>query len=176
MDGPLAALLPEWLRRYNIDYEDDLTPDKIKIWDMDKLCKPQCGKRIFDYLRDPNLYEMVKPVEGGLGTFQALKGMGYEVIVATAGVLGNLDQKLDWLRHHGFIEPSQRHMKGVIFTYDKEYIRAQVLIDDGPHNVEKFGGLGIVWDAPYNQDIKRKHYRIKSWADLPDLWLNLYGE
>jgi 5'-nucleotidase len=95
-------------------------------------------------------------------------------VFVTAGVLGNLDQKLAWLHNHKLLSDG-RHMKGVIFAYDKDLIRAQALIDDGPHNIQNFGGLGIVWDAPYNKNIQRKHYRVKSWKDLPELWGKLYG-
>lgn len=174
MDGPVSDLHTEWYRRYNKDYNDTLTLGRVTHWDLHKFVKPECGKKIYDYLSQPDLYEGVPVVEGAKDGVKALREMGNTVVFVTAGVLGNLDQKLAWLHNHSFLDEG-RHMKGVIFAYDKDLIRAQVLIDDGPHNIQAFGGMGIVWDAPYNKSIQRKHQRIKSWAELPDLWRKLYG-
>lgn len=173
-DGPIADLHTAWYRRYNKDYDDNLTLEKVTHWDLHKFVKPECGTKIYDYLSQPDLYEEVQPVEGAKEGIEFLRAQGNSIVFVTAGVQGNLDQKLAWLHRHDFIEPG-RHMKGVIFAFDKDLIRAQMLIDDGPHNIQAFGGMGIVWDAPYNRTISRKHYRIKSWKDLPELWGKLYG-
>lgn len=173
MDGPIADLHTEWYRRYNRDYNDDLSLDRVVTWDLHNYVKPECGKKIYDYLRDPDLYANVKPVEGALEHMKWLRENGHEVIVVTAGVSGNLDQKLDWLKNNGFSAAGERSMGGVIFAYDKKYIRAQMLIDDGPHNIQAFGGTGVVWDAPYNKGVGR--YRIHNWNEFGALWEKLYG-
>jgi len=173
MDGPVADLHTEWYMRYNRDYNDTLDINRVTHWDLHKFVKPECGTKIYDYLRDPDLYEHVPAVKGALETIEKLREAGNEIVFVTAGVLGNLDQKLNWLKQHKFLNPGSRDMRGVIFAYDKQLIRVQLLIDDGPHNIASFGGTGIVWDAPYNQGVGK--YRIKSWADMPALWEKLYG-
>src|SRR5690625_2202655 len=60
VDGVVADLLTEWVRRYNAKYDDDLSPEDITEWEMHRNVKPECGTDIHNFLRMPNLYSMVE--------------------------------------------------------------------------------------------------------------------
>ena len=53
IDGVLADLHTAWLDEYNKDFDDNLTISYITQWEMDKFVKPECGKKIFNYLKRP---------------------------------------------------------------------------------------------------------------------------
>ena len=82
IDSVLADLMPVWVERYNIDYNDNLTVKKIKDWDMSRFVKPECGKKIFDYLNDPNLYDYVNPIENAWEGVNALKNILIELYMS----------------------------------------------------------------------------------------------
>ena len=175
IDGVCADLHTEWYRLYNLDYQDNLVAENVKSWDIHSYVKSECGRKIYNYLRSPTLYQGVKPIEGALEHIRWLKENGWRIVYVSSAVIGSLDQKARWLAEHGFIPEGKRHLPDVIFAYDKDLIRGQALIDDAPHNIETFPGMGIVMDYPWNQTIKRKHYRIHGWKELPPLLEKLYG-
>lgn len=153
VDGVLADLHVEWLKRYNAEFNDTLTFENISRWEMQMLVKPECGKKIFNYLRDSDLYDNVPPVQDSQVGVKALRDMGYRVVYVTSCVRGMADQKWDWLEKHGFLEAafSQRDL---IIAHDKSLIRADILVDDYHENFKGWEGIGYLFDAPYNRDAK----------------------
>ncbi len=176
VDGPVADLHTEWIRRYNADYKDSLVEHDVVTWDIHKFVKKECGYKIYDYLRLPDLYEGVKVAFGAREGIEFLKQQGCRVVFVTAAPTGFSDDKQRWLVREGFLDKRQHTHEDLVVARDKNLIRAQVLIDDGPHNIESFQGLSIVWDAPYNKTIKKpKYYRMAAWPELPALWEKVYG-
>ena len=50
VDGVVANLADEWIKRYNADWDDNLTKEKIKTWGIVEHIKPECGNRIYEYI------------------------------------------------------------------------------------------------------------------------------
>lgn len=46
VDSVVANIMPEWLRMYNEECGDALRPPDIVEWDMHKLVKPECGRKL----------------------------------------------------------------------------------------------------------------------------------
>lgn len=147
IDEVCAALMPEWIARYNRKYDDTLTPEQITSWDLSLLVKPTCGKHIFSFLT-PDIYDRVQPIPGALQAVESLRYAGHRVIFVTAG---NADAKRAWLVRHGFLSKGWKQ-PDYFACFDKSLIRADVLIDDGPHNLATFPGECILIDQPHNRD------------------------
>lgn len=176
VDGPIADLHTAWINRYNKDYKDGLVERDITTWDIHKYVKPECGHKIYDYLRMPDIYDDVKVSFGAKEGVEFLKQHGCRVVYLTAAPTGFSDAKQHWLVREGFLDKSKYTHEDLVVAKDKSLIRAQVLIDDGPHNIETFPGMCIVYDAPYNKDIKKpRYYRMAAWPELPVLWEKIYG-
>jgi uncharacterized HAD superfamily protein len=50
-----------------------------------------------------------------------------------------------------------------------EELGIQLMVDDGPHNIEAFQAAGkriLIWDAPYNQHLKGE--RVYNWFEVVD--------
>lgn len=166
VDGVAADLLPRWIELYNQGYDDDLTCAEITAWETHKFVKPECGIRIYHYLDRSDLYDGVLPIEGALDGVRELRDMGRVVFVTSCTGSAMAKAKIDWMFRHGFLdEPKKLGMADVVITSDKSLVRADLMIDDYGKNLFDFGGMGILYDAPYNQHVKG-FPRAEGWEDV----------
>lgn len=159
-DGIVCDLHTEWYRRYNRDFGDDLTIDRVVSWDVHKFVKPECGKRIYGYLHDPDLYDHVEPVKGALAGVAAIREMGHAVCFVTACTYGMVDQKARWFERHGFAKPNPDGKSlppEFVPLINKNLLDAHMLIDDGAHNirawVEGKQRRAIMLEYPHNRGL-----------------------
>lgn len=139
VDGVCANLMPEWLRRYNAEFGDALTPDDITEWNIRKFVKPEAKTRIFDYLHDSDLYERVEPIDGALEGVRKIRANGNRVVFVTSAVTGHAGQKLLWLRRHGFLSCSNPYpCRDYFEATDKALLNLHYLIDDRLTTVQEF--------------------------------------
>jgi 5'(3')-deoxyribonucleotidase len=157
-DGVVCGLHEPWLRRYNRDYNDSLTIDKWISWDVHKYVKPECGKKIYDYLTAPDLYDDVQPIAGSLEGIRAIRAMGHEVVFVTACTWGMTDQKARWFIRHGFCtDVGVMLPPDFVPIDDKLKIDAHLLIDDRADTirnwVNKKRQRAILFEYPWNASL-----------------------
>lgn len=160
VDGPCANLHEEWYRRYNRDWDDNLTLDRVKTWDLHKFVKPECGKKIYEYLLAPDLYASVKPVTAAAEVVAILRAEGYKVVYVTMNHVGMTDQKAAWLVQHGFtLETTLGRLlpEDLIVTSAKLLIDADLIIDDRASTIRDWVELrrrkAILFDMPHNRHL-----------------------
>lgn len=157
VDEVCADLLGEWLRRINRDFQyvNDYVVEREHVTEWDMSGHVPEGENAYSYLQDADLYDCVQPIPGALQAVEALRAAGHRVIFVTSCTQKQYDAKERWLVRHGFLPEAYTH-KDLVLTSDKSLIRADVLIDDGPHNLEAFtgatAGLGICIDKPHNRE------------------------
>jgi len=169
VDAVVAALDVAWLERYNLDYDDDLTPADLHTYDTSKYVKPECGVKIYEYLKDPTLYDDVVPISGALDGINVLRHDGHRVIFVTTTPIETAGRKFHWLVEHGFLSAGRKGLVDYYEAIDKSLIDADILLDDAPHNVENFQGRAILFDQPWNQEFKWT-YRVFDWSDFIDIY------
>ena len=163
VDGVVADLDREWLRRYNQDYNDHLTKKEWTKWGIHDLVKPECGTKIYEYLWMDDLYNNVLPIEGSLFSVRHLRSMGHRCIFVTSGIQ---PAKIRWLFNQGFLTSKVwQSDPDVAIVNDKSLIHGDLLIDDRPKNIDDFGGNAILFDQPWNQEYNLV-YRAKYWNDV----------
>lgn len=186
VDGIIADLHGEWYRRYNRDYGDDLTLDRVRSWNLHEYVKPECGQAIYDYLRDPELYESVAPIEGAAEGVAALTEDGHIVRFVTSCVFGMTDQKARWLHRHDFIGSALGRAlpRELIVAEDKSMIDADLLVDDRAetirHWVETKRRKALLYEYPHNQhlldEVPSAFWswcgRVSSWKQITDIIAN----
>lgn len=179
-DGVICDLHAEWLRRYNRDYHDGVTVEDILSWDMHKYVKPECGKKIYDYLHEPDLYARVAPIAGALEGITQLRSLGHTVYFITACTYGMTDQKARWFEQHGFCKSKDGRSLPAEFVpmIDKNLLDARLLIDDAAHNVRQWidekHRPAILLNQPYNvhldNDVPSAFWmtchRARNWNDV----------
>lgn len=171
VDDVVLDLSTEWYRRYNAEFGDDLTRARVKTWDTHLYVKPECGKQIFKYLQDPDLYDNVQAVEGAVAGIAQLRAWGHQVTFATRCTYGMVDQKARRLEQLGFITPDPHGglPDELVVISKKNLLRGDLLIDDGAHNIKA-----------WVQDTKRRAimpaYPHNAGLDLPSMfapWLSV---
>jgi 5'-nucleotidase len=152
VDEVVVDLMPEWIGRYNADYGDTLTVDAIHKWEIEEFVKPECGRRIYDYLSDDDLYESSQPVPDAIGGILALRDMGIRVVFVTSQ---DHPRKRAWLERHGLLTLTRRGSSDdYVAASDKGLVCGDVLIDDYLHNLERFDRpwrTPIIFDRPWNR-------------------------
>jgi len=166
VDGTVADLNAEWLRLYNEEWGDDLTPEELTDWDVTKFVLPEVGTRIYGYLDRPYLYNGIRPFPGAAEGVQVLRDMGHRVVFASAGTPA-APYKLQWLRDHGF-NPGT-NSEDFVAIYDKALLKGDLLIDDRYWNIWTFGDLrSILFNAPHNRS-EYWHRRALDWSHVVNL-------
>jgi len=160
VDGVVAENHVEWLARYNRDYNDTLTKDDWISWGIDKFVKPECGLKIYNYLKDPTLYDNIKPISGALETINDLSKK-YRIIYVTATPIEASGVKYNWLKKYNFITRIQDYVE----CSDKSLILADYLIDDNIDNIKTFSGVGYIFTQPWNINWYWP-FRIDSWEEV----------
>jgi 5'(3')-deoxyribonucleotidase len=164
VDDTLAGLVPHWLERYNYDWDDNLTIDKITEWNMIPFVKKSCGSKIYDYLNDPTLYDGVKPVPLSLAGVNSLRSMGHRVIFVTSATIAHQGRKAQWLMDFGYLNT----MNDYIACSDKSLIKCDFLIDDRIENVLNTTAVGILFSRPWNLN-KPYNIRADNWHRVVEL-------
>lgn len=168
VDGVIADIHAVWLKMYNADYDDRMTLSDITKWGMHELVKPECGKKIYDYLKHPEFYLQVPAIENALWGVLKLREDN-EVIFATSGFYST---KVEWLALNGFLNGEHqvgsewwRTATDVVIASNKSIIRADCLIDDYPENLRNFSGARLLFDRPWNKGFS-DFGRVMNWEDL----------
>lgn len=131
MDGIVVDMNDRWYGRYNADYYDDLTVERVVDWDTSKFVKPECGKKIYRYLTEPGFYDDLPAIPGAIEAVRKLAEK-HDVRICThppgpeaaAGKLRWVEKYLGWSHNM------------VIQTNDKHWLNAEWLIDDKPATLE----------------------------------------
>lgn len=179
-DGVTCNLDTPWLARYNRDYNDTMTRAQWTSWDVHNLVKPECGKKIYDYLQDPTLYDDVQPIDGCVEGIRELRDAGHEVIFATTCSFGMTDQKAEWFIRHGLSRDKSRGVflpKDFFPCSDKLKLDAHLLIDDNAETIRGWvnkSRRAVLFEYPWNHgllnDVPSTFWnwctRVTSWREI----------
>lgn len=166
VDDVCVRLLPAWLRRINAAAGTSLAPEDITTWDFAHLI-PEEHRASYHALLDHTVYEEVEPDPVALALVKHVRAAGHRVVFVTSAMSHHAGAKLGVLRRHGFLACDGYTSADYVEATDKALIRADVLIDDRPANVEAFaaaGGVGVLWHQPHNADHSLRGHLL----DRPD--------
>lgn len=180
VDGTIADLMTPWVKRYNRDYKDNLTPYNILDWDVRKFTKPEAGDMTFEYLEDASLYDEVLPIEGSLDAVDTLREY-YNIKYVTHATNGTKGRKFLWLKEHGFIKDGDEYFE----MKDKSDFPADFLIDDKYENVVSFigegRGVGFLFGQPWNynewidEEPEGLTVRFNDWSSMTEFLVSMYN-
>ena len=136
VDDVVADLLPEWMRLYSTQSGHLLFASDVDRWELNELVVPEWREEIFSLLT-PEMYDNVWPIPGALAAVKVLRSLKHRVIFASSCVVGTADAKANWLVRNGFLSPAAK-WKDFMAVSDKTLVRADILFDDRPLNVETF--------------------------------------
>lgn len=171
MDSVICDLMSEWHKRYNQDYNDDLSFKRLKCWSTEKYVKPECGNQIYQYLNQPGLFECLLPYPHAIEVLERLH-KSYDILIVTSSPTYAFTEKEKWVENYlPFIG-----RRNIIFSHRKDMICGDLLFDDAPHNLEAFQATGrkaVAMDYPYNQSVNVD--RVNNWLEFEE-YLTKMGE
>lgn len=172
IDGVVCDLHTQWLSLYNFEYNDNLESKSVTHWDLHKFVKPECGMKIYSYLENAHIYDMVKPVNGALEGIINLRLAGNKIIYATKISKGHAMRKKEWLEQWGFLDKSDQYVESE--NHDKGGLEADIMIDDYIKNFDGFLGKKILFSQPWNLSIEDGfNFRADSWEEVTDFIIGL---
>jgi 5'-nucleotidase len=164
MDEVIADTLAEHLRRYNQEFDEEVTTDDLAgkgLWEVAPLDRQQ---QLRAFLDAEDFFEDLAIMPGAQSVLKDLSTR-HEIFIATQAmaVPNSLGPKYRWLqRHFSFIPPTH-----YVFCGDKSILRADYLIDDAPRNLIHFEGQGILYSAPHNLTATG-FVRVDNWAQIAE--------
>lgn len=175
LDSTLADLHNPLIAIYNREFNDRLKIADLKTWNLMDHVKPECGRLIYDrFLRTPGLFNNMKPFPGAVERLKNLVDDGHDVYIATDVFFPeHATEKLRWCQEHVPFIPRDH----IVLGAPKHMLRADVLIDDSPHQVRRyrqawgFGPLILVLAFPYNECVDgMADLRAFDWLTPEQAW------
>lgn len=168
MDNVAADLMSKWLNTYNLQYNDNLTANDIKHWNIESFAKKCSPQEFHQIINEPNFFADLDVVPNSIEVTKRLQQKGHLLYFATATPYLSKTAAYDkniWVNkyfpHIGY--------KNIFQTHIKQMIKGDLLFDDSPNNLEIFDGFKILMDAPYNKDCTNHNNRVSSWLEFEEI-------
>jgi len=164
MDGVLADVYS----RFYFLHEQE-TGQKLSAMDVAGKLEAEAFPRELVWVTTRGFFWSVPVMEGSIEGLRKLN-TAYEVIVISLATEfpQSLTDKQLWVHDHfPFIGWQQ-----LVFCGNKNLIKADIMIDDHPKNLDQFTGETIMFTQPHNMLLTNtRHTRVSSWAEIEKLLL-----
>lgn len=170
MDEVMADTFKKHLQLYNRDYEESLTREHLMGYRLGEY-HPHRRREISSYFDDPSFLRDLDVIAGSQEVIRELSD-SFEVFIATAAmeIPRSFTAKYEWLLENF---PFLKEVN-FVFCGDKSIIHADYLIDDSPHNFERFIGQGLLFTAPHNVNVTG-YPRVDTWWDVREYFVGKEG-
>lgn len=164
LDDVLADLVESWVEVVNKNEDENVKPCDIKCWDIKKYFK--CNKKVFTYLT----YGFFRNLPVKKDSQEVVEKLSeiHDVYIVTSATKTpeSLKAKVEWLSEHfPFISADK-----IVLCGNKSIIKADIMIDDGVHNLKTFSGKKILFDAPHNRSCA-EFTRVRNWSEIKNILL-----
>lgn len=166
MDDVLINFLETWVDELNREYGTSVKYDDITEWNMAKFFSELSRKQLYDVLSKESFWEKTSPKDKAVEYLKKLIDDGHQIYVCTATYYTYFKEKFDkaLFSHFGYLD-----WDNVIVAKNKQMIKADVLIDDGIHNLEGGDYIKIIMTSPHNKSYDAEKHgmiRVNNWEDI----------
>lgn len=166
MDDTIEQLLKAWVAGVNARYGTDARVEDVTDWDVSRAFPSLDFRQVYSVPLQAGFWKTVEPIPGAAEALKALMDAGHEVFIVTATPPETAAEKMrDVLfRYFPFLTLEQ-----LIITFRKQQIRGDVMIDDGPHNLEGGPWRKILMSAPHNRSYDAAAHgmeRVENWDEV----------
>lgn len=166
MDDTITDMLSVWVETLNKNYRLSVRYEDITDWNINLFFPTLTNEQIFAPLYTDEFWLKVMPKYDAIKYIKKLKDDGCKVFICTSTNYKTIKAKMDNLLFKYFDYLS---WNDVIVTSNKQLINADLLIDDGVHNLIGGKYKGILMDAPHNRKFDEKKHgiiRVKTWREI----------
>jgi 5'(3')-deoxyribonucleotidase len=148
VDEVLNNLIEAWVAYLNERHGLRAEAEKITLWDLSCIFPTLTEDEIISPLAEDSFWNGTAVREHSVETVEQMIMDGHEVYIVTAHFpYHSIPAKIDWL----LANYPCLTWDNVIVTRRKQLLKADVLIDDGVHNLEGGDYFKILIDSPYNR-------------------------
>lgn len=166
MDDTIELLAKAWVAFLNDRYGTSVTPETLSDWEVWKFFPGLSKDEVYAPLYEDEFWDWVEPMEGASDYIQKIMDDGHKVLIVTASTYHTLKPKMEKVLFKYFPYFSWHD---VIVTYQKQLIKGDVLVDDGPHNLIGADCCKILMDSPHNRKFDAESngiIRVKNWSEV----------
>jgi 5'-nucleotidase len=165
MDGVLADVYSRFF-----DLQEEETGIRPALRDVTGKLEAEAFPNQLKWVKTPGFFRSVPVMKGSQEGLKKLND-NYNIIVASLATEfpQSLTDKQFWLHEHfPFLKWQQ-----IVFCGDKNFIRADIMIDDHLKNLNKFKGETIMFTQPHNILLNpKRHRRVSSWKEIEVILLS----
>ncbi len=162
MDDVICDFITELCNRLHKNYNKLITPSQITTWTL----SDHMGNDWKEIIEKPGFFISLKPIDGAINTINRLiKNNRKTFIISSPTNEHSVFEKYLWVKEYMPFFP----IRNLILVGNKGDILSKVgngiLFDDCPEYLDKFQGVTVAMDKPYNQDVITD-FRINNWDDF----------
>ena len=169
MDNTIENLTEVWVKYLNEKYGTEVDCNKLRVYSMTDSFPTLTSEEVYGVLSEQELWNRVCPIEFASECLKRLIDAGHEVYIVTATDYRIMQMKMDTVLFKYFPFLS---WDNVIITSQKYLINGDVIVDDCVQYIEKFDGVKILVDMPYNHcydDLEHGVFRCHDWKDIESI-------
>lgn len=167
-DDTAENLLNCWVGMLNERYGTTVTIDDVKQWNVALAFPELTEEQVYGVLQMDALWERLAPLPGSQRVLQRLHDEGHKLYMVTASDYRTCRTKFDRiLALFPFLDANH-----IIITSNKQMVKGDILIDDGPHNLVGGDYFKILFDRPHNRTFDATAegaVRAFSWDDVYEM-------
>jgi len=169
MDDTMEQLLKAWLEQVNNRYDRTVAYEDIHDWDITLAYPGLTREQVYGVLLADDFWKYVEPMPHAPEVLKSFVDRGHDVYVVTATPYKSVPGKMEYhlFRHFPFLSWDK-----VIITSRKQLIRGDIMIVDGPHNLEGGNYHKILMDSPHNQTYPAEEkgmIRVYNWLEVDQI-------
>ena len=166
MDDVLADATGQFINFYEKEYGVRVTRESMNNKDeMERF--PDHHEEVYQFTFRKDFFRTMAVNENSQEVVKKLN-KNYELFIVSSAMEfpNSLNEKFEWLEEHfPFL-----NWKQFVFCGSKTVVYGDYMIDDLPHNLEKFNGEKIIYSAPHN--LQFNHFRrLNNWKEVGDYLL-----
>lgn len=169
IDDTIENLLQAWICWLNAQYDQHVNWWEVNDWDISKFYPGLTKAQVFEPLHQETFWYRVLPKYDATVYLRRLFDEGFDIYLCTSTDYRNVKPKYEAIIKTYF---PYIHWSKVIVASNKQMIKADYLIDDGPHNLIGGSYKKILFSAPHNMDFDAEGndmYRVTNWYSI--YWL-----
>lgn len=157
MDDTIENLLVHWVAMLNELYGTSVDVENVRSWFLQEAFPELTQEQVYAPLKTDELWLRVTPKPDAQEYLKRLRDDGHEIFITTSSAYQTVPVKMERVlfRYFPGITWSQ-----VILASTKQMIRGDVMVDDGPHNLEYGAYYKILMDAPHNRNYTPQAYGV----------------
>lgn len=174
IDDTIENLLQAWVKWLNSKHGLNVHAEDVTDWDISIFYPELTSEQVYEPLHYEEFWKHVEPKYDAIEYISKLVSENNNIYLCTSTHYNNIKFKYEHIieKFFPFIDWDK-----VIITQNKQMIKCDIMIDDGPHNLIDGDYVRILFDAPHNRKFKEKAFNIKrcyDWKEVYDYIHNIH--